>query len=180
MAKNRTLILMNEWLRRWKSPSPQPLYCPKCNSKKVGRRSRIRDRKPYVCSQCRYSFSLEELPGCRCSRPGDLLTCLDCQHYQNMMAYVERNQSRVANLSEAELDAIINDPSFYKRNTGQPQFPALQVERTYSNEVAQPSAWNIPSSSFVYQLSLFDETFAEVKKFNHNSKHDSQNLEQEG
>jgi hypothetical protein len=94
---------------------------------------------------------MEELPGCQCTVPGFLLKCSDCQHYQAMMASVEQRVPQLQNLTEQQLDAIIEEPDFYKRDMNR-YSPQVNSENS-----GERSHLHIGESSTKTQLSLFDD-----------------------
>jgi transposase-like protein len=112
ISKKRTLIAMQEWLRKWQMPLVARVYCPNCKSQKVNKRMQAKQGKTHRCSECQRDFSLEELAECRCTYPGGLLKCIDCKHYQDMMRYVERRKAGLERLSEEQLDAIMSARNF--------------------------------------------------------------------
>jgi len=117
LSKKRTLIAMHEWLRTWRLPPVPPLWCPHCQCHKVGKLMKSQNGNTHICSECRQSFSLRDLPECRCTYPGGFADkCFDCQHYRAMISYVERRKLALEELNEHQLDEIMASPNFYTRN----------------------------------------------------------------
>ena len=94
---------------------------------------------------------MEEVPGCRCTFPGGLLKCLDCQHYRAMMAYVEQRTPDLQKLTEQQLNALMEEPSFYKRDLNR-YSPQVNSER-----LSESSHLYLDENSTRTQLSLFDD-----------------------
>lgn len=153
LSQKRTRIAMHEWMRRWRLPIVEPLCCPHCSSEKISKLFHPRNGKIYRCSACQQDFSLEEVPGCRCTFPGGLLKCFDCQHYQAMMAYVEQRAPQLNQLTENQLDAILRTPNFYKRDLNRYPPQVNLKDRDRSEEL---SYLHRDEGDTKVQLSLFD------------------------
>lgn len=150
LSQKRTRIAMHEWMRTWRLPTIEPLRCPHCGYERISKRFYTKEGNTHHCSACCQDFSMEEVPGCRCTFPGGLLKCFDCQHHQAMMAYVEQRLPELQKLTEQQLDSIIEHPNFYQRDLNR-----------YSSQVGSKDKddleWHHDPSGTRIQLSFFDD-----------------------
>ena len=154
ISKKRTLIAMQEWLRKWQMPLVARVYCPNCKSQKVNKRMQSKQGKTHRCSECQRDFSLEELAECRCTYPGGLLKCIDCKHYQDMMRYVERRKAGLERLNEEQLDAIMSAREFWQRDMER-RLPELEGSQNQFDFADLFPSGNTTGTSFGLQLSFF-------------------------
>lgn len=161
ISKKRTLVAMQEWLKASWSPSVAPLYCPHCKAQKVVKRFESKQGKTHKCSACKQDFSLEDLPECRYPYPSRFPKCLDCTHYQRMMAYVSRRKPQLETFTEGQLDEMLSSPQLYIRGAAEPfsETKSFQEQPNYSAQLLDTNQFGIP-----LQLTLFLETIDEAAK----------------
>ena len=97
-----------------------------------------KERDTHVCKACRHTFSLDNVPGCHCTFPGQLLKCATCKEYLDLIRYVNQRLPALQKLSDQEVRKRFNPKKYAQRDlTRRVKIVEIQQELAFPENVKQ-------------------------------------------
>jgi len=132
----RVQLAAQEWLLRWQPPPWPGVACPSCGADSIGKLMSRQERDTHVCKACRHTFSLDDVPGCHCTFPGQLLKCATCKEYLDLIRYVKQRLPALQKLSDEEVRKRFNPKKYAQRDLTR-RVRVVEPERPFPEDVNQ-------------------------------------------
>jgi len=143
----RVELARQEWALQWHPPEWSDVKCPHCHATSFGKLMSRKGRKSHICNECRHTFSLDDVPGCHCIIPGQLLKCAGCKEYLDLVGYVRRRLPALQQLSDEEISKRSAPKKYVQRD---------MTRRSRSVEAQQELAFPEDVNHNWVQLSLLE------------------------